>query len=685
MATEKKENDEKGRTLYSLDLDVDTPSEDYVPEGFDSVEEFLKDMRETYAADLSADEHNREEALMDKKFAAGEQWDPQVLEHRRGLPNLVINTIPQFTAQLVGDWRSSRNAVRVVPAEDGDVEVAKIRGDLIRAIEMKSRADRVYNDAFESSIQCGDGAFRVAVRYLRDDVFEQELVLEPIVDCLAVVWDRMSVDPTGKDARHVFVDDAMPEKEFTARFPDYDPSQLNTNQRTSLTTEGWFEDSTVRVTEYWRMIERKRLLMMFENGKVFAIDNDSDMERLAEENGMPVRSRVAPCLYAQMHLVTGHAILSGPYEYKINRVPIIRVSGRTVNVGQRRIRYGLVRFMKDLVRLRNFWRSKAAEQLGYAANAVWMGPASAFEGREDQWRQAHISRDPVLIYNDGAEAPPQQIPPPVPEVALHNEAQVNTQDMKDVTGIHDASLGIRSNETSGKAIHARQREGDIASLTYYDNANAAVLEAGDVLNQLIPYIYDSTRIVRVIGEDEEAKLLKVNDPMDPNSVDLSVGHYDVAMTTGPSYTTRRVEAAEAMMQAIQVAPDLMGVAGDLIIKAQNWPDADKLSERLKRAMSPQLTADEDDPNAQGPQIPPEVMQAVQEMQATIAELQSENEELKKDRMIDLEKLEVDKYNAVTQRIRALSDHEVDNNQLGMAAMDSILKATAPVPESKTTK
>lgn len=672
-------DDPNGSPIDSLDLETDVPAEDYTPEGFESQEKFLSYVREEYAADVEADKHNREEAITDKKFAAGEQWDPQVLEHRKGLPNLVINTVPQFTAQLVGDWRSSRNAVKVVPAEDGDVEVASIRGDLIRAIEMKSRAQRVYDDAFESTIQCGDGAFRVKVGYLRDDVFDQEIGLEPIADCHSVVWDRLSIDPTGRDARHVFVDDALPQKEFNRRWPDHDPSVLNTDQKHDLSFEGWFEGDTVRVTEYWRMIERDRLLIMFEDGKVFAADDIKDMEEVVIMHGSPVRSRVAKCMYAQMHLISGHAILSGPYEYKINRVPIIRMSGRTVNVGQRRIRYGLVRFMKDAARLRNFWRSKAAEQLGYAANAVWMGPASAFEGREDKWRKAHLSRDPVLIYNDGAEAPPQQISPPTPEVALHNEAQVNAQDMKDITGIHDASLGIRSNEVSGKAIHARQREGDIASLTYYDNGNAAILEAGDVMNQLIPQIYDATRIIRIIGEDEEPKLLKINDPSDPTIPDLSVGHYDVALSTGPSFTTRRVEAAEAMMQAIQVAPDLMGVAGDLIIKAQDWPDADKLAERLKRAMPPHLTQDEDGE----PIIPPQVQQAMQELQAAVETLQAEKSELETDKTIDMLKVKVDEYNAITQRIRALSDHEVDNNKIGMDAMKALLADVPNEPQTQS--
>src|SRR3546814_14812192 len=124
------------------------------------------------------------------------------------------------------------------------------------------------------------------------------------------------------------------------------------------------------------------------------------------------------------------------------------MSGRVGNIGGRRVRYGLVRFMKDAVRLKNFWRSVAAEQLGYAPKAKWIAPESAVEGREDQFRQAHLSRDPLLIYNDGAESPPELIPPPPVEASLLNEAAINSQDMKDVTGIHDASLGMRSNERS---------------------------------------------------------------------------------------------------------------------------------------------------------------------------------------------------------------------------------------------
>lgn len=654
-------------------------SKDYIPEGFASQEDFLTDMREQYAADVDFDRINREQALDDKKFAAGEQWDPVVLEQRKGLPCLIINNIPQFTAQLVGDWRESRKAIKVVPANDEDQDVASVRGDLIRAIEMQSRASRVYDSAFESLVQCGDGAFRVSVEYARDNVFDQEIYIRPIEDCLSVVWDRFSLDPTGRDAKRVFVDDRIPKKEFNAKWPQHSPDGLTEDDFIDkMTIHGWVDDQSYRVTEYWRLIERQRLIALFENGKIFEITSENQ-EQILAENGSPVRTRVAWCTYAQMHLVTGFSILSGPYEYRLNRLPIIRMSGRVVNVGGRRVRYGLVRFMKDPVRLKNFWRSVAAEQLGYAPKAKWIAPESAVEGREDAFRKAHLSRDPLLIYNDGAEAPPQMVEAPQVQAALLNEAQVNAQDMKDVTGIHDASLGIRSNEVSGRAIQARQREGDIASLTFYDNADASLLEAGDVTNQLLPQIYDGTRVIRRIGEDEAIKFQRINDPMDPNSVDLSVGEYDVALSTGTSYTTRRVEAAQAMMDAIQVWPQLMTVAGDLVAKAQDWPGAEKLAERLKKTIPPQFL---DDGEEGGLGVTPEQLQ---EMQMQLQELSVENQELKADKTLDFKKLEIDAYNAETQRIRALSDHEVDAQQQSLEAIGMILKGSKELDDQEIKK
>lgn len=663
MESKSKANTAKAKPVDILNYDTSPVAKNYIPEGFESVSAFLADMRDEYDKDFNFDKDNRDEALEDKKFTAGQQWDPVVLQDRKGLPCLVINSVPQFIAQLVGDWRENKRGVKVLPAEEGDKDLSDVRADLIRSIETQSRADRIYDMAFESAVQCGDGAFRVAVEYAKDDVFDQDIFIRPIEDALSVVWDRMSVDPTGRDARHCFVDDLIPTKDFERKWPDAKPSELSIRVYNQMVNDRWIEADGVRVTEYWRLIDRDRMLVLFEDGSVRFVDNNLD--ELIEKHGAPQRSRVAPCTYAQMHLVTGFDILSGPYEYRLNRLPIIRMSGRVVNLAGNRVRYGIVRFMKDSARLRNFHRSVAAEQLGYAPKAQWIATESAVEGYEDELRKAHLTRDPLIKVSDEAVIGQniQRLEPPKWQTALHQEAEANVQDMKDVTGIHDASLGIKSNETSGRAINARQREGDIAAITYYDNGNAAVLEAGDVMNQLISQIYDGTRIVRIIGEDEKLKFLKINDPNDPRSPDLSVGKYDVALSTGASYSTRRVEAAQAMMDAVQVWPQLLQVAGDLVAKAQDWPGADDLAERLKKTI-PQQFLDPEDRQGPDPQI--------QQMQMAMQALMQENQQLKTDKEIDLKKLIIDVYNAETQRIRALSDNMVDGNNIELQAIQSIV-------------
>lgn len=671
--------DKKTQNLRRPDyIEVEPIKDDYVPEGFDSADDFIKDMREQYQHDVDYDRINRYEAIDDLRFAAGEQWDPVVLLQRKSLPCLVINTIPQFTAQLVGDWRESRKAIKVVPSNDEDTDIASVREDLVRNIEMQSRADRSYDQAFESMIQCGDAAFKVAVEYAKDDVFDQDIFIRPIEDAMAVVWDRFSVDPTGRDAKRVYVDDRIPKDEFTRKWPQAagGANLLEVDKIDRVTMAGWMDEESYRVTEYWRIVERQKTLALFENGKMYEID-DTNIDDILEANGPPVKTRLVWCRYAQMHYCTGWAILAGPFEYRLNRLPIVRMSGRVVNVAGRRVRYGLVRFMKDPARLKNFWRSIAAEQLGYAPKAQWLATQSAVEGRQEAFRKAHLTRDPLLIVNDEAIIGQniQRIEPPAPQQAIFAEVSMNTQDMKDVSGIQDASLGIRSNETSGKAIMSRQHEGDIASQTYYDNADAALLEAGDVINQLIPQIYDGTRVIRLIGQDESIKFQRINDPMDPHAVDLGMGIYDVALSTGTSYTTRRVEAAQAMMDAIQVWPQLMQVAGDLVAKAQDWPGAEELAERLKKTIPPQLLNEKD---GGGP--PPVPAAQVDQLKQAMMQLQAENQQLKTDKTIEFKKLEIQSYDAETKRITALNQDRGMEQQFELDAIEHLLKGSQSLDE-----
>jgi hypothetical protein len=595
-------------------------------------DDFAQEVRELWRQAEEADKDNRDEAITDLEFAAPDSkkghWDEQVRQYREQmgrdrygfpLPCLTINDLPQKVGQVIGDRRANQTSIKVLPREDGDMKVAEVRSELIRSIELQSKADRVYMSAFDQAVTCGIGNFRVALEDAADDVFVRDLFVRAIPNPLAVLWDPLAADPTGRDASYCFVAENMPMADFKKKFPKATPSSLDAK---GLEKDGWMEGETIRVAEYWRIDERKRTFAMLQGGITADVTDQPEegWKSLVMMAGDKPMIRDGICKYAVRTLTNGQEQLEEPFELKLHRVPIIRVTGREVWVGEKRVRFGLVRYARDPARLRDYWRSLVAEKLMLSPRANFVAQAAAIKGREDDWQN-------TLIYNDGAQQP---LPVTTNDLqAIMNEAQMCAQDMKDTTGLHDASLGIQSNETSGVAIQRRQHEGDIATIVYHDNMNSAMQEAGEVLNALIPLTYDTPRTIRTVGNDEAVKLIRVNDPnfqpsgMVKENIDIGLGKYDVTISTGPAYMTKRQEAAADMMQAVQAWPEFMKIAGDKIAIAQDWPDADEIAERVKRTMDPAILGDDADDGKDPEELAEQKAQADQakQLQQQAAELQ----------------------------------------------------------------
>lgn len=617
-----------GPALDAADLGVD---QSYVPEGYETQQAFLDYAVKLYDADVRYDRNNRDWALEDLKFAAGDQWDDAVKNDRlRKLrPCLTINVLPQFIGQVVGDRRMNKVSIKVRPFRSGTKEVADIRSGLIKSIEMYSRAERAYDAACEDQVACGIGNLRADMEYAANDVFDQDIRIKHIPNPLAVVWDRMSVDPTARDAKHCFVIDNIPKEVFEAQYPN---AQVPSGGSLGLTDDvlrstTWVEGDMIRITEFWELVERPAVLALLNNGDVVDITAEGSEEQYAGQffvdpaTGKP-KVRKSMRTYARMHLITSFAVLSECYEIPLTRLPIVKVEGRTIRVGEDRVRFGLTRFAKDSQRLKNYWRSKAAESIALAPQAQWIADSGAVEGREKEFRENASSGDPLLVYNKNTEKPDRVDPPAIP-AALINEANMNQQDIKDTTGLHDASLGIASNEVSGKAINARKAEGDVATVTYHDNLNQSILELGDICNQMIPLCYDTVRTVRVIGEDDKHKLVTINDVSDPASVNITEGKYDVVLDTGPSFATQRMEAQEALMAILQTSPDLMQVIGDKVIENMDIPGSTEIAARMKRVVPKEVLTEEEQAELAGsqPQQGPseEEMMAQQMQQAQLQE------------------------------------------------------------------
>lgn len=580
------------------------------PDDFASEAEFIDYVRKTYSDDADADSRNRVAGQEDARFLAGEQWDPrdEAKRKRQRRPTLTINRLPAFVGQIIGNRRLNETQIKVIPDRDGSRPIAELFEGIVRNIEKQSKADRAYNKALENAVICGIGNFGIELQYVSDDAFEQDIRIVKYDNPWSVVWDRSMTDPTGADADHVFVTEQIPRKVYEQRYPKKNVSSFGQGGAIGAGDDiVWFNGDDVMVALFWRMRERDVGISLLVDGCVSEHAVGELPENVViDEFGRPI-TRTARRKYAEAWLVSGTNVLEGPYELPVRRVPVFRVPGWEVNLSDYKARWGIVRLMKDPQRLHNYWRSVVAEKLMLSPRAKWIASDAAVSGREAEYRSAHESQDPLLVWNAEAGAPPTFVPPAQIEAALIQESNSTVQDLRDVSNLHEASLGQQSNEVSGKAIVARQRIGELGTTLYFDNLNDAIIEAGQVIVDLIPYVYSNPRTVRVIGVAGDTDLIRIRDPENPQYFDIGRGKYDVSIVTGPSYATKRIEAQEAMLAMFNAAPQLMATAADLYVKNLDFPGAQELADRLRKTLPPGLVDPKD--------LSPEEQQQIAQNQA----------------------------------------------------------------------
>ena len=312
------------------------------------------------------------------------------------------------------------------------------------------------------------------------------------------------------------------------------------------------------------------------------------------------------------YIISGQEVLEGPIAWAGKYIPIIPVIGEEIWAGETRITKGIVRDAKDSQRLFNFMRSASAEVVALQPKAPFKATPKQVEGYEDLWAQAHRKSIPVLYFNHDPNLPnyvPQREPPPQAATGMIAEANLAADDMKATTGIYDAALGAKSNETSGVAIRERDQQGDTATYHIGDNLRYAVATCGRQLVDLIPRIYDTARIVRVLGDDGTYEMVPINQEVMTREGkklvhDLTVGKYDVIVDSGPGYRTKRAEAADGMLEMMRVAPETAVVIAPRLAKTQDWPQSEDISEDLMKLLPPALQPPPVGPDGQPLPPPP---------------------------------------------------------------------------------
>lgn len=552
-----------------------------------------------------ADEDNANAAKHDLKFLSGDQWPDSIKQEREAddRPVVTENDLPQFVRQVVGDMRSQRPSIKVNPDGDGaEKEVAEIYTGLIRDIEAKAATKRPYITAGASAARCGIGHWRILTDYESDQSFDQCIKLEPIDNPFAVLWDPLATAITREDAGYCFVTFLLSEEEFKRQYPE---AKVVDFESTESWANDWLDRSSnsVRVAEYWRKKPKKRKLVELGDGFI-GFEDDLKRQGLLNAATAIRREREVDSFEVECIKTNGFEVLEEPSIWPTRHIPIVAVVGEEYNVGEKRVRHSVIRFAKDSQQMLNYWLSTQTEYVALQPKSPYIATAQQIAAYKTDWVEANIKNRPVLLYEHvNGVAPPQRAQPPLSASGIADQIMLTKEAMRSTTGIYDAGLGKKSNETSGVAIAQRQRESDVGTSEFLDNLAASIAYTGEIIVDLIPHIYDTARQVRVLSEDGAESFKDINQRMATPEGEklvnaLTRGKYAVTVTTGPSYTTKRQEAAESMLAFVQANPQAASIVLDLIAKNMDWPGAEQFAERFKKTLPPNLQPESDDPKEQ---------------------------------------------------------------------------------------
>jgi len=569
-----------------------------------SNDDFLKKMRERYEAADSATADKFQLARDDIEFAfcPGKQWDLSSKQQRAGRPLYEFNKTRPIVKAITNDIRKNSPAIKVAAAYDSNRQLADIMQGLIRNIEAQSRADTAYDTAGFYAVSGGYGVFRVVTEYSNDDSFEQDIRVKEIRNPFSVKFDPSAKEFDRRDARYVFVEDELTREEFKLRYPKADPVDFSLGNQSRAVFGDWFKEKAVRIAEYWCKKPDKKTIYQLSDGRVLDEDDFIAMQPYLDQpppidpqTGQPMgevltlkSSREVSYDRIEMSIVSGKEILEGPYEWAGKFFPFCPVWGDTVNVDGDEIFSGIVRQTKDSQRLFNYHVCTAQEIMANSPRAPFLYTPAMIEGFEKEWSGLATDNAPGLPYNPDPNVPggmPQRSAPPTFPSAMFEGAQFAANLLKSVTGVIDGP--VQSRASSGKAILAVSQQQDINTFDYIDNLARAKAYCGEILVDLIPKIYDTDRQIMVLGVDGKESYVQLNQSVQgPDGQwqvinDLSQGKYSVAVTTGPTYATNRMETFDLLMQMAQ-NPGLSEIVADLIAKNSDMNGADELEARLRR-------------------------------------------------------------------------------------------------------
>jgi hypothetical protein len=634
---------------------------------FDAVTqtEIFNEAKDRLQICIDAESANRKQAKYDLEFNEGlNHWDSQyITSESMDSPELTINLTDALTRRVVNNMKQQRPRGKAHPVGEGaTIETSEVINGIGRHVEYRSEASVAYDKGGTLAVICGWGYWRMISEYVAPNSFDQDIRILPIMNIFSVYLDPSAIMPTACDMGWGLISIKMKRTEFKRKHPRAENASWSDEMGEG---DDWEDKESIRLAEYFRIIEKPEKLYSLRTSKGeeftrFKSEMPSD-ESLVAAGIEVVDERDSGRREVQWFLLNGRKVV----DRKIipgTWIPIIRCEGNAADVDGKIMRRGMVRAMVDPQRMVDYGEVAKIKRLGLTPQSPWVAAEGQLDGHPE-WTDANTKATAVLTYKpvtiQTAQGeiplpPPQRQPPAQLEAGFAEFTAGMRSNLLAVAGMpNEPGQDEQGQVVSGRAIDRRQHLSDQSHFQYYDNQTLAIAHTWRIMLEWIPHYMSEERMQRIIGEDGQPRMVKINEKStDPGVTavknDIDVGRYDVVMDTGPGYDTKRQEGSDSLIQLMgipELAKIVSSVGADLVFRSIDHPYMQELADRIS-AMTPDGLK--------------EVMEGLPDRaKAIVQALSNENSQLKK----ALEQAQTDaKYGITKAHIAAtVKAHDVEES------------------------
>jgi hypothetical protein len=583
-------------------------------------QDFLATARQRYEFGKDADKVDRTVAEDDNRFAHAddvnlEQWDKKAKAARKKRPVLQWNRIPTYIQQVANDGRQNKPSIKISRGDEAATQVtAEFLTARIRQIEYESNVDTAKDCARDQQVTTGRGFLRVSTEWI-PGTQKQRICVDKIENQFSVVWDPAARKYDRSDADWCFVISTISNDEHLRKFgPDSLVAHMDF-AHIDKDYQDWIgigqSGEMIQVAEYWHKEWNTQVVPA----------GDGQLER-TEKVATVVQSFIDG---AQVHSET---------EWLGSTIPIVPQWGHESVVDGARRTFSLIRNAKEPQRLANLFLSNMAEQIGQMPKTPYLMPVGGIAANhEGDWANA-LNTPLAYLYYQVYDANGRQLPQPSrvanepPVQALIEGLNHCFDGIKAAMGIFDASMGAKSNETSGIAIQRRKKESDVSNFHFPDNEARTNKYLGEILIELIKQLDRPGSSVPIRSADGKTHIVPIGQEHQDWQTgqmvthDLLSGQYGVTVSSGPGYETARQEKEDRDIALVQSNSEMLYAIGGSMLRSDDSAGSDERADAWEQYVSLKMPGMKFGKPGQGQPDPQAMQQAQQQMQQMGQKLQT---------------------------------------------------------------